>query len=248
MEEQTALITGANGGIGQALVKAFNEAGYRVIATDIAPPAAELAGVDFVVADLQQTAEDEAYAGQVFTEIRRCLSGQPLKALINNAAVQILGNTEKLTRQDWRKTLDVNLLAPFFWIQAFLPEMETAEGSVVNISSIHATLTKPGFSAYATSKAALSGVTRSLAMDLGERVRVNAISPAAIATPMLTSGFIGHEAGLAQLSEMHPIGRIGKPAEVAALALFLASEAARFITGAEFPLDGGIGGRLHDPV
>ena len=116
------------------------------------------------------------------------------------------------------------------------------------MSSVHATATKPGFIAYATSKTALVGLTRSLAVDLGPRVRVNCILPAATDTPMLRAGFEGNPQGLAELGAMHPIGRIATPEEVAHVAVFLASKDAAVITGAAFAIDGGIGGRLHDPV
>jgi NAD(P)-dependent dehydrogenase (short-subunit alcohol dehydrogenase family) len=129
-----------------------------------------------------------------------------------------------------------------------LPDLEKARGSVVNISSVHATLTKPGFSAYATSKAALLGMTRALAVDLGPRVRVNCVTPAATDTPMLRAGFEGNPAELSALAAMHPSGRIATPEEIARVVLFLASDAASAITGAALAADGGIGGRLHDPV
>jgi NAD(P)-dependent dehydrogenase (short-subunit alcohol dehydrogenase family) len=130
----------------------------------------------------------------------------------------------------------------------FLADIERAKGSVVNIASIHAVATKPGFVCYATSKAALVGLTRSMAVDLGPRVRVNAINPAATATPMLLAGFEGKSKELDELAKKHPLERIAQPWEVAKTALFLASPDAAFITGTCLNIDGGIGGRLHDPV
>jgi NAD(P)-dependent dehydrogenase (short-subunit alcohol dehydrogenase family) len=126
--------------------------------------------------------------------------------------------------------------------------LEKARGSVVNISSIHAKLTKPEFSCYATSKAALLGLTKSMAVELGSKVRINAICPAAVSTPMLLAGFDGQSEAYEILSSMHPVGRIAEPSEVAKLALFLASKDAQFINGSSLELDGGIGSRLHDPV
>jgi NAD(P)-dependent dehydrogenase (short-subunit alcohol dehydrogenase family) len=176
------------------------------------------------------------------------LRGRRLAALINNAAVQIVKPSAALTTDDWNRTLNVNLLAPFLLTQALLDELTASHGAVVNISSIHAMQTKPGFVAYATSKAALNGLTRSLAVDLGGRVRVNSICPAAIDTPMLREGFAGREESFDRLAQMHPAGRIGEPAEVAALAVFLASDASAFMTGADIAIDGGIGARLRDPL
>ena len=242
-----ALITGAAGGIGQALVKAFDNDGYSVIATDIVSAPDGLSSTYFLQADLQQTVEDEAYAETIFAEIRRQLNGNHLRVLINNAATQILGRVENLTRNDWRATLDINLMAPFFWTQAFLPELEATRGSVINISSIHARLTKLEFAAYATSKAALSGLTRSLALELGDRVRVNAIELAAIDTGMLQAGFRDKPNGFAQLERYHPTKSIGLPEEVGKLAVMLVGADVPFMNGSIISLDGGIGGCLYDP-
>lgn len=179
--------------------------------------------------------------------ITRLLDDNRLDVLINHAAVQLLGGGESLSVADWHRTLDVNLLAPFVLTQGLLPQLEGARGSVINISSIHARLTKANFVAYATSKAALSGMTRAMAVDLGGRVRVNAIEPAAIATDMLKAGFAGQPEQYAQLQACHPQERIGTPEEVAALALAMADGDLRFLHGACIGMDGGISGRLHDP-
>lgn len=242
------LITGVNGGIGQALAAGFKRVGYHVIGTDRTPLDGKKDFDAFIQADLVEVVEDEGVAKQFFYKVRQQLKDGMLKGLINNAACQILEKAEKLTRKQWHQTLNTNLLAPFFLIQEFLPELEAAEGSVVNISSIHATQTKPKFVAYASSKAALNALTRNLAVDLGSRIRINAICPAAIATPMLLEGFAGHEAAYKKLAHVHPVGRIGTPEEMAELASFLISDSARFMTGAEISFDGGIRARLHDPV
>jgi NAD(P)-dependent dehydrogenase (short-subunit alcohol dehydrogenase family) len=161
--------------------------------------------------------------------------------------VQILGGADSLTRNDWQQTLNVNLVAPFIWTQALLPALEHAKGSVVNISSIHAKLTKKNFVAYATSKAALSGMTRALAVDLGPRVRINAIEPAAIETEMLKTGFEGEPELYCRLQKCHPAQRIGLPVEVARLAVLLADKNIAFVHGACISIDGGIGNALLDP-
>lgn len=245
---KVAIITGAAGGIGRALCDTFANAGYGVVAVDFRPPEPLDNATTYVELDLNRYCCDPEYRNTADARLRHAVGGRSIAALINNAAVQIVKPAETLTIEDWSSTLNVNLLAPFLLTQVLFKELEAAGGAVVNISSIHARLTKPGFTAYATSKAALSGLTRSLAVDLGGRIRVNAIAPAAIATPMLVAGFVGRENELAQLEQMHPADKIGEPVEVASLALFLVSDAARFITGANIALDGGIGARLHDPI
>jgi len=241
------VITGAAGGIGYTLVTVFRSAGYDVIATDCVTHPDSLPCNSYIQADLGRFATDRAYAGDFLAKIRDLLEGNGLHALINNAAVQILGGAESLSRKDWQQTLDINLLVPFFLTQGLLPELEATTGSVINIGSIHARLTKKNFVAYATSKAGLAGLTRALAVDLGSRVRVNAIEPAAIGTPMLDSGFMDNPLALLALNEYHPIGRIGRPEEVATLALRLVDSDIGFLTGACLSIDGGIGSRLHDP-
>ncbi len=241
-----ALITGALGGIGQALCHAFREAGYRVLATDArsGKPDMDL----FLQFDICTLTQDADYRARTLKQLRELIGPNGLKVLINNAAVQRLNPTERITVEEFHETLYTNLVGPFMLTQAFLPELERAHGSVINIGSVHAIATKPGFVSYATSKAALTGLTRSLAVDLGPRVRVNAINPAATATPMLLAGFKGKEEAFEHLKAMHPLERIADPAEIAAVAVFLASDQASFMTGAALAVDGGIGGRLHDPV
>jgi NAD(P)-dependent dehydrogenase (short-subunit alcohol dehydrogenase family) len=242
---RTALITGANGGIGAALCTAFTAAGYRVIGTDVREGRPECD--TFLKFDLTALCGSALDRQALLDRIRATIGQEGLTALVNNAAVQVLGGTDALTTDDWRLTLETNLVAPFLLTQGLLPDLERGHGSVVNVASVHANLTKPGFVAYATSKAALVGLTRSLAVDMGGRIRVNAVLPAATATPMLLAGFAGKEAALADLAAVHPLGRVSRPEEVAAAVLFLASDAASSLTGAALPVDGGVGGRLHDP-
>lgn len=241
------LVTGAAGGIGQALVRALADAGYAVIGTDLVDRPADLPCEHFIACDLQKTVADENYAADAFARIRQALAGRPLAALVNNAAVQVLGPVDMLSRQHWRTTLDVNLLAPFLWAQALLPELEAAHGMVLNISSIHARLTKSGFVAYATSKAALSGMTRAMAVELGSRVRVNAIEPAAIDTPMLRAGFIDNEENFQNLSKYNPSQGLGSPSQLAQIAVFLTESKSPFLNGTVVCFDGGISASLLEP-
>lgn len=244
---RAALVTGIAGGIGSALGAAFRAAGYRVIGTGRMRAHSDICDA-FVEADLNQLAEDDAALDVFARAVRAALDSAELGVLVNNAAAQILAPVEGLSMDAWRRTMNVNLTAPFRLVQTFLPELEAARGCVINIGSVHAQATKPEFAAYATSKAALHGLTRALAVDLGARVRVNCLAPAAIATPMLMAGFEGREAAFQDLEACHPLNRIGAPEEAAAAAAFLASPGASFATGTIFYLDGGVLSRLHDPV
>tara|TARA_R110002072_G_scaffold73069_10_gene174289 strand:- start:1474 stop:2217 length:744 start_codon:yes stop_codon:yes gene_type:complete len=247
MAHQAVFITGIAGGIGAALGAAYRKAGWRVIGSGRKAPDASICDV-FVEADLNALADDDAVLDRVAVDVRNGLDGARLAALVNNAAAQILAPAETLTAADWRRTMNVNLTAPFRLSQAFLPDLEASGGTILNIGSVHAQATKPEFTAYATSKAALHGLTRALAVDLGKRVRVVCLAPAAISTPMLMAGFEGREAAFEELEACHPAGRIGQPDEVAEAALFLTGPHAGFATGTTFWLDGGVLSRLHDPL
>jgi NAD(P)-dependent dehydrogenase (short-subunit alcohol dehydrogenase family) len=201
----------------------------------------------FLQIDLQRLVQDGAYRADAAKLIAE-LTGGRLDVLVNNAAVQVVSPSQEMSQSDWCRVMDVNLHAPFLLAQAVLPLLEATRGCIINIASIHAGLTKPGFVAYAASKAGLVGLTRAMAVDLGGRVRVNAIAPAAIATPMLVDGFSGRPEALQQLEAFHPTGAIGQPEEVARLACMIASSELPFLNGAVIAVDGGIGSRLHDPA
>jgi NAD(P)-dependent dehydrogenase (short-subunit alcohol dehydrogenase family) len=246
--KNAVIITGACGGIGRALVRAYGEAGYFVLATDSQDALPEFSEVKFFKIDLRETVTDITVRERCLAELRTELVGYQLIALVNNAAEQIVKPIEEVTFEDWNSVLSVNLLAPFFWTQYFLDLLEISSGSVLNISSIHARQTKKDFSVYATSKAALSGLTRLMSIELGNRIRVNAIEPAAISTQMLEAGFENSPLERKKLDAYHPTKRIGTTDEVAQVALFITSEKCRFLNGASIAVDGGIGNLLHDPA
>ncbi len=239
-----ALITGAEGGIGRTLVDRFKESGFRVIGTDLDGGSGR--SDVFIPLDLVNLVHQAEAQREFRARVRKIVGVSGLSALVNNAAVQILGSVRELEVTDLSRTLDVNVVAAFVLTKALLDDLILGTGAVVNVSSIHARLTKPAFVAYATSKAALSGLTRALGVEVGAQVRVNAIAPGAVQTPMLSAGFEANPDAQKVLADLHPVGRIGSADEVADLALFLVSDKARFINGSVHELDGGMGARLHD--
>jgi NAD(P)-dependent dehydrogenase (short-subunit alcohol dehydrogenase family) len=247
-QQRSVLITGANGGMGEALCALFQQRGWFVIATDLHPKPASVCQA-YVAADLVRVSMEPPYRAGCLQRMHACLPDPGrLDLLINNAARQIVAPVERLTAADWHETMDVNVTAAFLLVQGFLRELEAAHGMVINIASVHAQLTKPQFTAYATSKAAVVGLTRALAVELGGRVRVNAVCPAAVATPMLVAGFEGNQEGLDQLAACHPSRCIGTPQDVAGLVFSLTEQSSHYITGAIINVDGGIGSRLFDPA
>lgn len=242
-----ALITGAEGGIGKALVNTFAEEHYQVIATDIKPIVHSNKNVTPLQIDLEKVVLDESYANDLYRKITEITGNQGVSALINNAAIQILDDSMSITRRDWFNSFNVNVSAPLFLSQMVLNDLAKHSGSIVNISSIHAQQTKRNFVTYATTKGALSSLTRNMAVDLGGKVRVNAIEPAAVSTEMLKAGFEGKKSEYELLEAFHPIARIATPEEVAKLAVYLCSSNASFIHGACISATGGIHGCLSDP-
>jgi NAD(P)-dependent dehydrogenase (short-subunit alcohol dehydrogenase family) len=242
---KTVLITGSNGAIGQGLCQSFTENGWRVIGTDLEENSKGNTSA-YLAIDLDRLCEDTEYNDQAIKGIL-CECEEGLDVLVNNAATQILAPIEDLTFKNWQKTLNVNLNSVFILIKELLPKLEEKKGNVVNIASIHATLTKPSFSAYSTSKAALVGLTKSLAVELGSRIRVNAICPAAIDTPMLHEGFVDNPSNLKVLKQFHPTNTIGTVSDVTNVVIFLANNDSVFLNGSVVNLDGGISHCLHDP-
>lgn len=239
------IITGVLGGIGSALAEGFHKAGYYVYGLDRQEDTQYKGYIDrfirFDIFEYVRKADYRVRFSNIFDQVV-----PRLDVLINNAAVQKLDKLENIKFEDWQETLDVNLTGPMLLSKLFLSRLEESEGTIINIASIHQTLTKPAFVSYATSKSALVGLTKAMAVDLEGRVRVNAISPAAIETAMLREGFDNDESALDELRKIHPVQRIGYPHDVAKLALFLASENNGFIHGANLTLDGGISSVLKD--
>ncbi len=250
MDQKTAvLITGCNGGIGKILCQEFNAAGYLIIGTDLHATEEVNCHLYLGCNLLELTSNSETqkwFKSAVEDFVNEQETG--LQAVINNAAYQVVKPLYDLSVSEFHSTQQINVIAPFVLAHLFESSLRKHTGSIVNVGSIHSRLTKPGFCAYSTSKAALSGLTRALALEFSRDVTINTILPAATKTDMLLAGFSEHPEKLLELESYHPIGRIAEPVEIARLALFLCSENARFITGAEIPVDGGIGVRLHDPV
>lgn len=237
----TLLLTGASRGIGHATVQRFFRGGWNVITaarTAFPDECPWLKGEsNHVEVDLGDTAAIDDAIGR----IRALLPDGRLDALVNNAGLS--PKAEGGSRLDalatdlalWRDVFDVNFWAAVRFSQALIAELERAGGSIVNVSSIAAIRVHPfAGAAYATSKAALTALTRELAYDAGPRgVRVNAILPGEIDTPILSPGTQGI------VDRQIPMHRLGRPEEVADLIWFLASPQASYVNGAEIHLDGG---------
>jgi meso-butanediol dehydrogenase/(S,S)-butanediol dehydrogenase/diacetyl reductase len=242
-DQKTALITGASSGIGEAIARRFAAEGYRVLSAQRRPaPVGES-----LSADLLQPGAAQAVMAQVSALTDR------LDVLVNNAGLMLEGTAEESSEADWQAQMDLNLSLPFMLIREALPLLrQSGGGAIVNIGSVEGLAANPRHPAYAASKAGLHGLTRAIAVDEGPRgVRCNAVAPGWIDTPLnldfiesLTGDTAAFHAGL---KDIHPVGRTGRPEEIADLVYWLGSDQAGFMTGQVLILDGGRTAKLSLP-
>lgn len=244
------IISGASGHIGKELSKIYIRNGYNVIGLDKVDTTYDSKKFTFQKIDLATFCYDQAYREAKIKEIKKDIFNNKIEELIiiNNAAVQILSEFNEITYQDWHKTLNVNLVAPSLIVQEFFHELKKSNSHVINISSIHAKLTKKFFTCYAASKSALESLTRSMSIELAPyKINVNCIAPAAIETEMLIDGFKDNKDKLEILKKYHPTNSIGQPSDLALFIKNITDNKSDFFTGAIIEFDGGISSKLHDP-
>jgi NAD(P)-dependent dehydrogenase (short-subunit alcohol dehydrogenase family) len=242
-EGRVVIVTGASSGIGRAAARAFAAEGAAVVA--VARDAArlqELAGeVSGAVHPLAIDVVGHGAAEQIVeAAVQR---GGGVDVLVNAAGIIANASTEATPDEMWQRVMALNLEAPFRLMRAAFAHLQPRKGNVVNVSSVNGRRVFPGLAAYNTSKAALDQLTRSSAIEWASHgVRVNAVSPGVTVTNLHRRGGMdeaAYEKFLARAKETHPLGRPGQADEVASLILFLASDAAAFITGETIAIDGG---------
>ncbi|MCP2046556.1 UNVERIFIED_ORG: 2-deoxy-D-gluconate 3-dehydrogenase [Paenarthrobacter nicotinovorans] len=233
---RTVIVTGASGGIGSVIAEAFCGAGADVLLVDADPRVEQTAKeleARWILADLR----DPAAALQI-VDAATGPSGK-LDVLINAAGVQLRKDAIDVEEDEWQRLLDINLSAAYRLIRAAAAPLERSGGSVVNIASMAAERVLPRIVPYGSTKAALVQLSRGLAVELGPRnVRVNAVAPGYITTPMTAENLAKPEV-LEPIMARLPLQRLGTPADVADVVRFLASDSARYVTGAIVPIDGG---------
>jgi len=236
LEGAVALVTGASGGLGRAIVKRFRAAGARVAALDLNPAKGRRPSGDLLEVRCDVTSEASVREA-VAAVIKRF--GR-LDILVNNAGRVGTGRVEEVSAESWDDLLRVNLTSVFFCSKHAIPHLRRTRGTIVSMSSTNGLTGGSALSgpAYAVAKAGIIALTKNLARDLAkDGIRVNAIAPGPIDTPMLDR--LG-EAGKAALLASIPLGELGEPKDVAELAAFLASGRARHLTGITISLSGGL--------
>jgi meso-butanediol dehydrogenase/(S,S)-butanediol dehydrogenase/diacetyl reductase len=246
---KTAIVTGGSRGIGRAIVERFLGEGANVVATARnapEPPLAESARFLFLAADVSRAADvDRIFA--------RCQDrfGDP-DILVNNAGIQVEKTIETTTEEEWDRIMAVNVKSIFLCARAALaPMRRRGGGAIINIGSYDGFVADPGLAAYCASKGGVHALTRAIAVDHGkDGIRCNAICPGWIETEMAGAyldSMADPAAARARLTSIHPLGRTGQPADIASLALWLASAESAFITGQQFVADGGLTARAPQP-
>ena len=236
--DKGAIVTGGSRGIGAAIVAALHNAGYRVLTCGRGARPADLpAAVHWMLADVSKPADAAALVDYASAELG------PLTLLVNNAGVQVEKTIGESTDADWDLVVDINCRGVFNMSRAVLPVMQKHGGSIVNIGSISGNVADPSMALYNASKAFVHGLTRSIAVDHGPQVRCNAISPGWIMTEMATDGFAlanDPERAMRDAIARHPVGRMGKPEDIANAVLWLASDQSHYVNGACINVDGGM--------
>ncbi len=252
LKGKVAIVTGSSSGIGQAIAIRFAQEGADVVVDYRSHPEGandtksqiEAAGAKAITvqADVSKLADNQNLVDQAWSQLGGC------DLLVNNAGVEKNAPFLDITEQDYDTVLDVNLKGAFFLTQAFVRKLAAAKkpGRVINISSVHEDMVFPNFTTYCCSKGGMRMMMRNLAVELGPLgITVNNIAPGAIDTPINTS-LLADKPKLNALLANIPLGRLGKPEDVAGLAVLLASEEGGYITGSTFVVDGGLMRNYHE--
>jgi 2-keto-3-deoxy-L-fuconate dehydrogenase len=243
---RTVIVTGGGSGIGQAIATLFGARGARVGILDLASADATVetitqAGGTAVHLPCDVSRQDDV--SRAFAEVQQRFG--PLDVLVNSAGVAHVGTVEQTTEADLDRIYAVNVKGVYNCLKLGVVAMKGRGGAILNVASVAATAGIADRFAYSMSKGAVLTMTLSVARDyIHQQIRCNCISPARVHTPFvdgfLARNYPGREAEVFdQLAKTQPIGRMGKPSEIAELALFLCSDAASFITGSDYPIDGG---------
>lgn len=241
---KVSVVTGAASGIGEAIVKLFLGAGGKVVAVDVDPKLPEIlrseAGPNLccVVGDVSLEATAAAYTRAALDAFGR------IDVMINNAGIACIKPITEVSPEEWDRVMNINVKSLYWAARAVVPVMRKQGGGLfLNTGSISSVCGLPNQGVYGPSKGAVIQVTRQMAIDYArDNIRVNAVCPGTVLTPLLVKG--GIESGdpegfMAGLKNAHPIGRVATPDEIAEFFLFLASDRARFFTGAVLMIDGG---------
>lgn len=252
LEDKVGIVTGAGKGIGWGIATVFSNEGAKVVVVDWDEEAGERAAEEirqsggdaiFVHCDVSNEEQVKAMVQATIDTYGR------IDVLVNNAGIGVYKPVLEATSEDWDHCLAVNLKGVFLCSKYVIPHMQAAgKGAIVNISSVHAHATVNGVAPYAASKGGITALTRNMAIDYGPTIRVNAIAPGWVLTPLIQSIFDSYDDPAEQqrlVEGRQVMKRIGRPEDVGYAAAFLASDEASFITGTQLFVDGGLTAQLE---
>ena len=251
LQNRSVVITGSGSGIGRGCAIAFAKEGAMVVVADIDVQAAEET-VKQIVSDNGKAVAcevDVSHPGSVAALVNRTIQlYSKIDVLVNNAAIQVNKTIEDTSFEEWNAQMSVNVGGVFLCSKFFLPHLRITRGNIVNMSSVNGYFVEPSCAGYCATKAAIIGLTKAMAIDHGhEGIRTNCICPGYIDAG-LAEGYFQSQANPLQAridaGKLHALWRIGKPGEVAQVAIFLASDDASFVTGSAYVVDGGFGSGL----
>ena len=239
LDGKTALVTGGASGIGEATSRIFAQAGAKVLIVDLNQERAQALASELGTA--------AAHACDITNEeqVKALYSKIPhLDCLVNNAGIGLVGNIEETSLEDFQRLCKVNVDGLFLRTRYAMPHLLASRGSVVNIASVAGLVGVKRRFAYCATKGAVVAITKQLAVDYAGQIRANCACPGTVDTPFVEAyleNYHKHEKTemREQLNKRQPVGRLGKPEEIGYLALYLASEQAEFVTGADYAIDGG---------
>ncbi|MDP4260975.1 MAG: SDR family oxidoreductase [Bacteroidota bacterium] len=248
LERKTAIITGGGSGIGKAIAKQFAKQGAEVYILDFDEPGAgqtvkEISSENGKASAFKCDVGNQSQVKEIIEAIVK--KSGAIHILVNNAGVAHIGTAETTSEDDFNRLLNVNVKGVYNCLKAVIPYMKEKGGVILNMSSIASIVGIPDRFAYSMTKGAVAGMMLATARDyISYGIRCNCISPARVHTPFvdgfLTKNYPGKEKEMFEkLSKSQPIGRMAQPEEIAYLALYLCSDEASFITGCDYPIDGG---------
>lgn len=237
LTDKTAVITGGTTGIGRALASKYVEYGASVViaarSEDTGHEVAAELGCQFTRCDVTDYEQVKAVVEGTVEEFGH------LDVIVNNAGIGRTGTLEEMTLEDWQRVIQVDLTGVMHGARAALPHLKERDGSIINVASIFGLVGGPGAAAYSAAKGGVVNLTRQLAVDYAsEDVRVNSICPGFVKTPM-TEDLLGDNQFYDFVRGQTPLGRVAEPEEIGGLAVYLASDEASYVTGANIPVDGG---------
>ncbi|MFP3130848.1 MAG: SDR family oxidoreductase [Nitrososphaeria archaeon] len=250
LKGKTVIVTGASRGIGLAIAKKFIEEGANVYDLDVISPTESIPELQYIRCDVSSLDDVKNAFDKIYSE------NKAVDVLINNAGVESFGTVTETELSEWNRILGINLTGSFLTSKYALKTMKNVGGVIEFISSIQAIIIQKRLAAYVTSKHALIGLMKSIALDYAPKVRSVAICPGSVRTPLLEWAAV-QEVGndkvkidekIREWGRLYPMQRVAEPDEVADLAVFLASERARYITGICIPFDGGLSIVLYESV